>query len=211
VKAQYTRVFRSPDWKLFKRMADALFREAAFIKTRDMRFATTARLLARNARKRLLIGVGAELLLKAIYLKRGFGINKALNGVAVPKFPYALCNADAASLDSTDTFPLATIIDNLAKVLVLNDRETVLKGLRIAKVFRNKEGHVVVASHKFDATNYRDIEATLVLLYTQAFGELLTVRFSLARKEAAAWRISNPNRAVHRTRARAARAGDCEH
>lgn len=197
VKAQYAKVFRSPDWELFKHMADTLFHEAAFIRTSDMRFATSERLLARNARKRLLIGVGTELLLKAIYLKKGFGINKTLNGVTAPAFPFALCDADTDSLDCTDTFTLAKLIDHLSRVLTLTDKEIVLKGLRIAKVFRNKEGHVVVASHKFDATNYRDIEAALVLLYVQAFGEVLTARFSLAPNEAAAWRISSPNRAVH--------------
>ena len=68
VKAQYATVFCGTDWPRFKRMADALLREAAFIKTSDMRFTTSEKLLARNSRKRLLIGVGTELLLKAIYL-----------------------------------------------------------------------------------------------------------------------------------------------
>lgn len=196
VKAQYAKVFATADWPLFKRMADALFREAAFIKTKDMRFAPSEKLLARNARKRLLIGVGTELLLKAIYLKRGFGINKALNGTANPSFPFALRDADASTLDRTDTFTLAKIIDHLPKVLTLTASERIVKGLRIAKVFRNKEGHVVVASHKFDAKNYREIEDALVLLYRQAFGEVLTARLSLEPNEPAIWRISSPNRAV---------------
>ena len=44
-------------------------------------------------------------------------------------------------------------------------------GLRIAKVFRNKEGHVVVRAHNFDAQEYREIETALVGVYAPGFGQ----------------------------------------
>lgn len=199
VKGQYAKVFVSTDWELFKRLADSLFREAAFIKTSDMRFVSTGRLLARNSRKRLLIGVASEMLLKALYLKRGFGINKLRRGMANLQFPYNIPVADNGSLDDTDTFQLGKLIEHISNVINLPEKDVVLRGLRIAKVFRNKEGHVVTASHSFDAANYRDIEATLRSMYYQAFDEVLTVRFSLEPKELAAWRISSPNKALRRT------------
>jgi hypothetical protein len=197
VKAQFAKVFQSADWKLFKRTADALFREAAFIKTRDMRFATTDRLLARNARKRLLIGVGAELLLKAIFLKEGFSINRTRSDAVALKFPFRLDEADAASLDKTKTYTLGNLIDQLPKVIPLNNRAAVLNGLRIAMVFRNKEGHIVAASHKFDAGNYTEVGTALVALYAQAFREILTVRFSLKPREKAVWRALRAKSETH--------------
>jgi hypothetical protein len=200
VKAQYAKAFASTDWKLFKWAADSLFREAAFVKTRDMRFVLTSRLLARNSRKRLLIGVATEFLLKAVYLKKGYGINKLRQGAAALQFPYSIPVADGASIDEADTFQLGKLIDHLPTVLNLAQKDVVLKGLRIAKVFRNKEGHVVTDSHSFDASNYRDIEATLRSLYRQTFDQVLTVRFSLAPKEVPRWRISSPNTALQGTR-----------
>jgi hypothetical protein len=65
-----------------------------------------------------------------------------------------------------------------------------LKGLNIAKVFRNKEGHVVTRAHDFDRANYRDIQVSLVLLYEQAFQERLAVRFSVEPDEPASWKVS---------------------
>lgn len=200
IKAQYAKVFASTDWNLFKRAADSLFREAAFLTTRDMRFVSTGRLLARNSRKRLLVGVATEFLLKAAYLKKGYGINKLRQGAAVPQFPYSISVADGASIDEADTYQLGKLIDHLPKVLNLEKKDVVLRGLRIAKVFRNKEGHVVTASHSFDAANYRDIEAALRSLYREMFDEVLTVRFSLEPKEVPVWRTSSPNKAQQRTR-----------
>ena len=59
----------------------------------------------------------------------------------------------------------------------------VLKGLNIAKVFRNKEGHSVTPVHLFDPSNYRDVEACLNEIYKQVFGETLAVRFPVSPRE----------------------------
>jgi hypothetical protein len=52
VKDQYAKLFSVGDWPLFKEAAEALLQEAAHIKTVDMGFSTTRKLLARNSRKR---------------------------------------------------------------------------------------------------------------------------------------------------------------
>jgi hypothetical protein len=82
------------------------------------------------------------------------------------------------------------LVAKLPQILNFDDQEVVLKGLRIAKVFRNKEGHVVTEAHRFDSTNYRDIEASLVLLYQRGFHEHLAVHFSLEPDELAEWRVT---------------------
>ena len=195
VKAQFAKVFRTSDWSLFKKIAEANLRGATALKKADMPIESSLRLLARNARKRLLIGVGIELLLKAVYLKNGYCINKPKSGSS-PKFPFTEHEAAGALLADDYTFPLNTLIDSLPKVTSLQDKALTVKGLRIAKIFRNKEGHGVSAAHAFDASNYRDIESSLVELYRDVFSERLSVHFSLGPKEKAVWRVTRPRKSL---------------
>lgn len=189
VKSQFERIFTASDWTLFKKMAESNLREAAALLKSDMPIESSLKLLARNARKRLLIGIGVELLLKAIYLKDGYVINK-VQSVGPLKFPFTHHDADGADLAMDRTVMLDQLIVHLPKIVQLQNRESTLKGLRIAKVFRNKEGHAVTSTHAFDASNYTDIASSLVSLYRDAFAERLTVRFSFAPNEPALWRLS---------------------
>ena len=189
VKHQFARVFRDSDWHLFKKIADSYFRQAAFLLKHNVSVPHDLKLLARNSQKRLFIGVGTELVLKALYLKNGYAINKPENGNKALKFPFTLNDSVGQGLLEDETFQLGILIDHLEKVIVLNDSKTILKGLKIAKVFRNKEGHVVTSSHAFDASNYRDIESALRELYRGAFDEILKVQFSLAPNETPIWQI----------------------
>jgi hypothetical protein len=199
VKSQFAKVFVAPDWLLFKKMAEANLREAATLLKADMSIESSLKLLARNARKRLLIGVGVELLLKAIYLKQGYAINRPKDSPL--KFPFLAKDAKGVQLFEDKTVMLNELIEKLPIIVApLQNKASTLKGLRIAKVFRNKEGHGVTSTHVFDPTNYTDIASSLVDLYRDAFGEKLSVQFSLAPDERAVWRISRPNTAaVNRT------------
>lgn len=84
---------------------------------------------------------------------------------------------------------LGDLIEKLRVVLPAAGLQGVSRGLRIAKVFRNKEGHVVLPAHKFVSANYRDIETTLAALYLHAFQQTLQVQFSVGPNEKALWRI----------------------
>jgi hypothetical protein len=190
VKGQFAIVFSDSDWKFFKEMAGHSFSEAAFLKKSDFkRVPVNRRLLVRNSRKRLLIAIGAELLLKAIYLKGGYCINKLHQppkncGLKIP-FKPADALAAGLTLDATETFTLSQLIDSLNKVDGLKTVPT--DGLKIARVFRNKEGHVVTMAHAFDPASFRAIEKALISLYQNAFHECLSVRFSVAPNENAEW------------------------
>jgi hypothetical protein len=188
VKAQFAKVFQASDWQLFKGIAEANLREAAYLKTSDMPIERSLKLLARNSRKRLLIGIGVELLLKAIYLKQGYCINKPSRGSSLV-FPFSAKDAAGKELLDDQTVMLNDLIQHLPNVVHLRNKELTLKGLKIAKVFRNKEGHGVTCTHVFVASNYTDIASSLATLYQDAFGEKLSVRFSLAPNEAALWRV----------------------
>lgn len=108
------------------------------------------------------------------------------------KLPFKLAQVQAANapLKASDTYTLDKLIGQLQKVVTLQNPHRVITGLKIAKVFRNKEGHVVTGEHKYDPPSYRAIEVALVELYAAAYGKKLTVRFSFAPKEKGAWTVA---------------------
>ena len=83
IKAQYSKNFLSGDWVDFKQMAEYYLDLAVHLRISDIAFhfrrktqiSRNDRLRIRNIRKRLYIGLACELLLKAHYLKTGYGIN----------------------------------------------------------------------------------------------------------------------------------------
>jgi hypothetical protein len=193
VKNQFARVFVQSDWKLFKVMGEFHLQRAANLKKADMQHVPDVwRLLARNAQKRLFIGIGSELVLKALYLKHGFAINKPVNNHSGLKFPFSSTKAQAAgiTLKPDETYTLSDLIENLSKVPGIGKLGIIDRGLRIAKVFRNKEGHVVLLTHAFDPQNYRDVERALVEIFSLGFKETLSVRFAVARNEKAIWVVN---------------------
>jgi hypothetical protein len=194
VKQQFAEVFKPTDWHLFKEVAEYHLRQAAFLLKCGVDVRSELRLLVRNSQKRLFIGIGIELLVKALYLKNGYAINKTERENRTLRLPFTLNEATGSRLMEAETFSLDKLIGQLEKVICVNNRDAVLKGLRIAKVFRNKEGHSVTAKHAFDPSNYRNIEAALRELYRVGFAETLTVRFSMAADERPLWQIKPASR-----------------
>jgi len=191
VKAQFAKIFQASDYKLFKAIAELNLHDAAHLKSADM--LTKPPLsprLARNCRKRLLIGVGVELLVKAVYLKNGFCINIPTRTSNDPRFPFRHTQTTGMTLKNDKTRSLDELIQHLSKIITLQNRDATLNGLTIAQVFRNKEGHGITQKHHFVRSNYRDIENSLIALYRDAFGERLSVRFSMEPREQALWRVS---------------------
>lgn len=201
VKQQFARLFVKSDWHLFKRIADYYLRQAAFLKTADVDVSKDLKLLVRNSQKRLFIGIGTELLLKAVYLKHGFQINvlKAKQANA-PTFPFTFVQANGFTSLDDKTYMIDDLINKLYTIPPFRGNIGISRGLKIAKVFRNKEGHSVLQKHKFDASNYRSIESSLVSLYERAFNEHLQIRFSIARHEKGVWKACS-NNALQRTAA----------
>src|SRR6266496_2383828 len=128
VKSQFAKVFASSDWSLFKKVAESNLQEAARLLKADMPIESSLKLLARNARKRLLIGVGVELLLKGVYLHRGYMINKPPRGNKL-RFPFSAQEAAGTQLVADHTFMLNDLIENLPTIVQLRDKNPVLKGL----------------------------------------------------------------------------------
>lgn len=182
-KAKFARIFTVSDWPLFKETADLTLEEAAHLKTSSLkRVPAQHQLRIRNIRKRLFIGIGTELLLKAAFLKSGYGINLPPEGTALP---YELSAYPAGSLDPNKTINFNAMIDHATRIFGVKSSE----GLKIAKVYRNKEGHSVTRFHKFEPADYRAIEASLTEFYANAFGEKLDVRISMKSAEKSRWRL----------------------
>ncbi|SRR5260221_641991 len=192
VKAQFARLFTQTDWALFKQMAEFYLQSAVALKIADINAPPGLGLLARNSQKRLHIGVGVELLVKAFYLRRGYQINKVDDRVAdVPPIPYRFDDVANTPLREGDSFTLGPLLDNMHKVHPpLAKIDLIRTGFRIAMVFRNKEGHAAYPRHIFDPGNYRDIERALSAIYADEFNEDLSVTFSMEADEEPRWEIA---------------------
>jgi len=77
------------------------------------------------------------------------------------------------------------LLQKLFKVLKTRKKEQkdIEKGLKIAKLFRNKEGHAVSVFHDCNPDNYREFESSLVLLYQKALHETLSIYSAFGKGE----------------------------
>lgn len=189
IKDQYAIIFRGEDWRLFKDVAEYHLHSAAHLKIKDIRY-TQHQKLIRNIRKRLYIGIACELLLKAFYLKSGHIINKpAKDRRIAANCPYRFAEVNLDDFDKYETYTMNHFIQKLDKVHKFANHSTVVRGFTIAKVFRNKEGHVALLSHAYIPQNYEDIEQALIEFYREAFSEKLAIQISMESKERAEFKV----------------------
>jgi len=194
IKQQYAKHFIKNDWSLFKSTAEYYLETASKILKKDIKYGSESlKLLHRNIQKRLYIGIACELLLKAFYLKNGYCINRIKNKKKPNgTFPFKLNTIDISDFNKNDTITLHMLIEGAHKVCDLGENiEIIIKGLKIAKTFRNKEGHVVVLWHNYEPQNYRDIEQCLTAFYKIAFSQKLNIQFSVGNDESAVFNIQN--------------------
>lgn len=191
IKKQFSKVFLLSDWRSFKLMADYYFETSAKILKKDIGIADPYKLMGRNIQKRLFIGIGTELLLKSLFLKNNYCINRVKKNKSPDlKVPIIYTDIlDKEILNPADTFTLNTLIENISKVIISDNLQKLLKGLKIAKVFRNKEGHVVVLWHIADRQNYTDIEDSIIEIYNKGFNQKLNYKISFLEDEIAKFEI----------------------
>ena len=191
VKAQFARLFVVSDWSRFKRMGEFYLQRAVFLKRADVDVAKDLQLLARNSLKRLFIGIGTELLVKAVYLQRNFAINELepSGQAGAPAFPFTFQQVGGFTQAQDRTVKFDRLIPHLAAVLDSGPLPQVEAGLKVAKVFRNKEGHGVL-SQQFVRSSYTAIENALSELYLQAWSKSVSVTFSLGPNEKGVWKLS---------------------
>lgn len=190
IKNQYAKFFAQDDWQAFKTIADYYFKTSAYLMKRDIKADEVFKLLIRNIQKRLFIGIGTELLLKAFYLKNGYGINKPKNG----KYKlYKINKVDTVDYDECDTYTMNYLIQEMeqGRISEFAADQMIIKGLKIAKVFRNKEGHIASDRHQFDPQNYSDVEQAIASLYNSYFNQKLTFHISMQPYEKGIFEIES--------------------
>lgn len=195
IKNQFSKIFEFKDTPVFKKMADYYFEQAAKLLNKDIDIEDKFKLMVRNIQKRLFIGIATELLLKSIYLKNGYCINKHKKGFGIG-YPDLFKNINKVELEISNTYSLNELIDNFSKISKIHLSKDTIKGLKICKVFRNKEGHIAVLHHKAIPQNYRDIESAIIDMYNIGFGEKLKFKISFMDEEESLFNIENkkPNR-----------------
>jgi hypothetical protein len=190
IKSQYARLLEQKDWRQFKQIAEYYLRVAARLKKKDI-VGSSNKLLLRNSQKRLCLGIGCELLIKAFYLKEGYCVNtfkKSFSGVQTPT--YKMSGLERNNINDKNTFTLGALIESLNNIRNFKSLADIKRGFQIAMVFRNKEGHVTFPYHNFDEQNYRDIERAVICFYKEVFGESLFFYISMKPHEMYEFRIS---------------------
>jgi len=148
-------------------------------------------LLIRNVRKRLFLGVGCELLLKAAFLKQGYAINKLRKGKESQNLNALVALRPDTRYDEFDpdeTHKFDHLINWIPKIIPTPQSSDVTIGMKVAKVLRNKEGHVATPSHRYEEDSYRAVEAALKSVYREIFGVKLTVKVAFLQSEKPVWR-----------------------
>jgi hypothetical protein len=181
IQKEYAKFFEQHDWFKFRQIAEYYLREAVFLQT-DHINNRILKLLIRNIQKRLFIGVACELLLKALYLKSGYCINRPRKGISAA-WPHKFSEINRDDFSAEHTYEFNYLIDHLKDICTFSQTNEVIKGLKIAKVFRNKEAHTVVYWHEFDPDDYSAIETCLSALYQEGFSKKLDIQFSVAKNE----------------------------
>lgn len=189
IKNQYAKVFKKKDSDNFKIIAEYYFSKAAILKRKDIDTNDNFKLLIRNIQKRLFLGIGCELLVKACYLKCGYVINKPKDVKKNASKLIKFSSIKVSELDEDDTFTLGPLLDNLNKITSFSEWQEIEKGLKILKVFRNKEGHVATIWHKFNPQNYRDIETSIKLIYRDVFNEALDFHIYMENNDKGKFKI----------------------
>lgn len=192
VKAQFALVLSFSDWEHLLEVADYHFEEAAKLKKRDIRY-SGKQLLIRNSMKRLHIGIGAELALKAAFLKKGVCVNKFAAGKRPEGYEnnpiHRLEDLDMELITPKDTFTMGRLIDKYAQVMEVEVNQEFTDGLHIAMTFRNKEGHTSFPRHAFQPANYRLIENSVKRIYREGFGKELEFLIAMTAQESGVFNI----------------------
>ncbi len=188
IKTQYAKFFTQSDWPVFRDVAEYYFTTAAMLKKDDIDSPISHQLLIRNIQKRLFLGIGCELLLKSVYLKLGYGINRPKTGANAI---YRLGEISPSNYEESETYTLNYLIDQLKHIYTFKNHANIVKGLKIAKVFRNKEGHVAVLWHQFDPSNYSYIEDAVVGIYSEIFSQKLSFQISMERNESGMFQLTS--------------------
>ena len=182
IKEQYSKIFEEKDWRHFKKIAEYYFETAATLRKKDIPSSNkNMKLLIRNTQKRLFLGVGCELLVKSCYLKSGYFINKLKKTRSNNLIQFN--DREVSEFNEDNTMQLDFLIKNLNQIIIFKNWQIIETGLKILKVYRNKEVHITSKIHAFNEQDYRGIEKSIEQLYKEAFNETIEFRISMTEND----------------------------
>ena len=130
------------------------------------------------------------MILKSYYLKNGFYINKQINKRDKGKIAFKFIELDSRDIDQQKTIEFNLLIQGLAELerKIQNKKRVIIdtdirNSLNIAKVFRNKEAHIITKGHKYNSQDYDEIEKGIIKIYNNWFNEKLDFKISFENNE----------------------------
>ena len=179
LEKRYYKIYNEEDYVLFKRNAERffdLFKEFGGPKVVNINKKGLKKFLTDELISRIFLGIGCELIVKSVYLKRRYLINQVSNLSKNKKlsFPYPIKDVPKDSI-ITEVYGFKKLNSNLYKLVPEKvDYKTynrlVRKGLEIARVWRNKEAHFGGGYHTESMEIY-DIRNSLSNVYKIFFNE----------------------------------------
>ena len=121
-------------------------------------------IMFKNRCSRVFLGIAIELMIKTVYLKRGYSINKHNK----PNTQQLIKLREVEDLYLiTKTHSLHFLIKNLNKVLPehkYNFEQDIRKGLELARIWRNVNTHTMTGGHIQWVGDYRSICCSIEII-----------------------------------------------
>ena len=190
IHSQYTCLLMPDDWLAFRQLAEYHFKIAAKLHKADLELADAPKSMLHSV-KRLHIGVGFELILKAAYLKNGKCINVFNRGIEHPhKAPiHDMANMDKTILNAKETYSLSLLIQNYSATFNRLADKRFADGLRVAYLFRSKEGRIACPEQDYNDELYQLVSDAIIKLYQDAFDIELDFQIAIKRKDKGVFKV----------------------
>ena len=197
----FYRKYNQDDYLTFKLRADKFFNFCRELKLTFIeiprRDNTFPEIFNRQIKARLFLGVGCELLLKSIYLKKGYIIN-SINKDKRKEFkkfiqkknisePYKIKEIPKRFIDSKNTFFMNYLLKHLHTIFQLKNNKRFItyikKGFEVARVWRNKEAHSGIGYHNETNDLSSALNMSIINTYSIIFNEKVSPLIRTAYKE----------------------------
>jgi hypothetical protein len=194
-RKRFSKSYVESDYRAFKEKAEHFFSLFKDLQEESIVNEQIWDYFKSQKRARIFLGIGCELLLKAIYLKNGYLINRVkddknqkklceiwrfkISYIEKPKYnlniPYKISETPKELIEEERTSDYNYFLDHLHDLFPnMNHKEFITfvkKGFFIASLWRNKESHTDASRHIETGTDMIDIHSSLIITYKIFFNE----------------------------------------
>lgn len=169
-------LFKQEDWREVKKSGEKFLKYAYKYKPKIINLSNRSEREEKFFREllyRILMGIGCELIVKAVYLKEGYIINRYK--IKKSRFPAKLGSMPDKKLNPFITFDINILISCFHTFFPKIDKmlynRWISKGLQIARIWRNKDIHNGGRYHMETGMDVFDIETSLIAIYDHIFND----------------------------------------